>query len=209
MEINMRKLIVTALLSIDGVIQSPGHPDQDPEGDFRLGGWMGPYIDEAFGQAFLDTLPQPFELLLGRRTYDILTAHWQSEPPDSDSRPIADLLDSVPKHVVTHRSDGLRWQNSHRLEGNFIEAVRGLKRQGGANLLTQGSGDIVHQLFEANLVDELRLLIYPLVLGQGKRLFGQSKMSGFTLTHSASTPSGLLIAHYAHGDGGISGAEAF
>jgi dihydrofolate reductase len=201
LEMNMRRLIVTALLSIDGVIQSPGNPEEDPDGDFRLGGWMMPYVDEAFGQAFQNMLSRPFELLLGRRTYDILAAHWSREPADSDSRPIADLLNCVPKHVITHRSGALEWQNSHRLEGDFIEAVRVLKRQSGADLLTQGSGDIVHQLFEANLVDELRLLIYPIILRQGKRLFDDNaKMSTFTLAYSARTPSGLLIAHYMRSD---------
>src|SRR5207249_10327623 len=118
-------------------------------------------------------------------------------PVDSESRAIADLFNSVPKHVVTHRSDTLDWQNSHALEGDLAESIRALKHQDGANLLTWGSGDIVRQLLAAGLVDELRLLIYPVVLGHGKRLFGdKAQASAFTLAHSTSTPGGVLIIRY-------------
>jgi dihydrofolate reductase len=193
----MRKLIVAAFISLDGVIQSPGRPKEDSSGEFRLGGWIVPYADKAFGQAVQDLLSQPFELLLGRRTYEIFAAHWSRVPADSDSRAIADLFNSVPKHVATHRSDTLDWQNSHALEGDLADAIRALKRQDGANLLTQGSGDMVRQLLAAGLVDELRLLIYPVVLGHGKRLFGDNaQASAFTLVHSTSTPSGVLITRY-------------
>jgi dihydrofolate reductase len=197
LENSMRKLIVAAFISLDGVIQSPGRPEEDPSGEFRLGGWMVPYADEAFGQALQDLLSQPFELLLGRRTYELLAAYWPRAPADSDSRAIADLLNSAPKHVATHRSDTLDWQNSHALEGDFADAIRALKRQDDANLLTLGSGDMVRQLLAAGLVDELRLLIYPVVLGRGKRLFGDNaQASAFTLAHSTSTPSGVLITRY-------------
>jgi dihydrofolate reductase len=193
----MRKLIVAAFISLDSVIQSPGGPEEDTSGEFRLGGWIVPYAEEAFGQAIQDLFSQPFELLLGRRTYDIFAAYWPHIQANSNNHTIADLFNSVPKHVATHRSDTLDWQNSHALKGDLADAVRALKHQDGAHLLTQGSGDMVRQLLAAGLVDELRLMIFPIVLGRGKRLFGDNaQASAFTLVHSTSTPGGVLITHY-------------
>ena len=194
----MRKLIVAEFISLDGVIQAPGGPDEDPSGEFRFGGWQVPYNDEAIGRAVPDLFSQPFELLLGRRTYDIWAAHWPRIGADSPSHPIAGPFNSVRKHVATHRPDTLDWQNSHALAGDLANAVRALKKnQDGGYLLTHGSGDMVRQLLAAGLVDELRLLIYPVLLGRGKRLFGDNaQVSAFTLAHSTSTPSGVLITRY-------------
>ncbi|CAB3767188.1 dihydrofolate reductase family protein [Paraburkholderia humisilvae] len=193
----MRKLIVSTFISLDGVTQSPGGPKEDTGGTFHLGGWIVPYADPAIRQNLQDLLSQPFELLLGRCTYDIFAAYWPHVPADSNSRAIADLFNSVPKHVATHRSDALDWQNSHALKGDLADAIRTLARQDGANLLSFGSGDMVRQLLAAGLVDELRLLIYPVMLGHGKRLFGDDALaSAFTLAHSASTPGGVLITRY-------------
>jgi dihydrofolate reductase len=194
----MRKLIVAEHISLDGVIQSPGSPKEDPSGDFRLGGWIVPYVDEAIGQDLRELFSQPFELLLGRRTYEIFAAYWPRVPVDSSSRAIADRFNSVPKHVATHRTDTLGWKNSHALEGELVDAIRALKQQDGANLLTHGSGDMVRQLLAAGLVDELRLMIYPVVLGGGKQLFGNNtRPSAFSLAHSTSTPGGVLLTRYA------------
>lgn len=196
----MRKLIVAEHISLDGVVQAPGAPEEDPAGGFRLGGWTVPYADDAIGQAVQDLLAQPFELLLGRRTYDIWAAYWPRIGADSPSHPIAGPFNSVRKHVATHRPDTLHWQNSRALEGDLANAVRALKRQDGGYLLTHGSGDMVRQLLAAGLVDELRLLIYPVLLGRGKRLFGDDvQVSAFTLAHSTSTPSGVLITRYVRG----------
>lgn len=193
----MRKLIVAEHLSLDGVIQSPGGPEEDPSGDFRLGGWTVPYVDEAVGRELQDLFSQPFELLLGRRTYEIWAAYWPHVPVDSGGRAIADLFNSVPKHVATHQADTLDWQNSQALEGDLASAIRALKQQDGANLLTWGSGDMVRQLLAAGLVDEFRLIIYPVVLGRGKRLFADNAQpSAFTLAHSTSTTSGVLLTRY-------------
>lgn len=190
----MRKLIVAEHISLDGVIQAPGGPKEDPSGEFRLGGWEVPYDDEVIGQELQDLFSEPFELLLGRRTYDIWAAYW---PHVRAGHPIADQFNSVSKHVATHRSDTLDWQNSHALKGDLADAIRALKRQDGANLLTWGSGDMLRQLLAAGLVDELRLLIYPVVLGRGKRLFGDNAQAlAFTLAHSINTPSGVLITRY-------------
>ena len=189
----MRKLTVAAFISLDGVIQAPGGPQEDPGGEFRFGGWIVPYSDEASGQSIQNLFSQPFELLLGRRTYDIFAAYW----PDKNNHAIGNLFNSVPKHVATHRPESLDWHNSHELHGHIAEAIRALKQQDGPRLLTQGSSDLVRQLLAAGLVDELRLMIFPLVLGRGKRLFGSDALaSAFTLADSASTPQGVLITRY-------------
>ncbi|CAK9888743.1 MULTISPECIES: dihydrofolate reductase family protein [Pseudomonas] len=192
----MRKLIVAAFTSLDGIIQAPGGPEEDTSGGFRYGGWVVPFADQAFGEAMQTLFSQPFELLLGRRTYDIFAGYWphQTDSPDPF---IADLFNRVPKHVATHHPDTLGWHNSHALLGELADAIRALKQQPGDTLLTQGSGELVRQLLAAGLVDELRLLIHPIILGRGKRLFDdQAQASAFTLADSSSTPSGVLIARY-------------
>jgi dihydrofolate reductase len=195
----MRKLIVAEHISLDGVVQAPGGAEEDPSGEFRFGGWTVPYADEAIGPYLQDLFSQPFELLLGRRTYEIWAAYWPHVPVDSGARAIADLFNGVPKHVATHRSDTLDWQNSHALEGDLADAIRTLKRQDGTNLVTWGSGDMLRQLLAAGLVDELRLIIYPVILGRGKHLFdNNAQPSAFTLAHSTSTRSGVLLTRYAH-----------
>ncbi|MCY1393143.1 putative protein YyaP [compost metagenome] len=194
----MRKLIVAAFMSLDGVIQAPGGPEEDTSGGFRFGGWIVPYTAEVSSQAVQDLFSPPFELLLGRRTYDIFAAYWPHiQSNSSNTRTIADRFNSVPKHVATHRPDTLGWQNSHGLQGNLTDAIRVLKHQDGADLLTQGSGELVRQLLAAGLVDELRLMIFPIVFGHGKRLFDDNaQASAFTLVRSAATPEGVLITHY-------------
>ena len=193
----MRTLTVAEFISLDGVIQAPGGPAEDPTGGFRFGGWVTPYADEVTGHDVEDLHARPFELLPGRNTYDIWAAYWPHVPRDSASGAIGDLFSSVPKHVATHRPATLVWQNSHALQGDLVRAIRSLKNQEGANLLTWGSGDMVHQLLAAGLVDELRLQIHPVVLGRGKRLFDdKAEASAFTLVHSSSTPGGVLITRY-------------
>lgn len=193
----MRKLIVAEFVSLDGVIQGPGGPEEDQSGGFHLGGWQVPYDDDAIGQAVMDLFSQPFDLLLGRRTYDIWASYWPRIGADSPEHPIAGPFNSVAKYVATHRPESLDWNNSHSLGRDIVDAVRALKHQGTANLLTWGSGDLVRQLLGAGLVDELRLQIYPVVLGPGKRLFGDNaQSSAFTLAQSITTPGGVLITRY-------------
>lgn len=156
-----------------------------------------PYADEAFGRAIQDLFSQPFDLLLGRRTYDIFAGYWPHIQAGSSNSIIADLFNRVPKHVATHHPDTLDWHNSHALQGNLADAIQALKQQDGADLLTQGSGELVRQLLAAGLVDELRLMIFPIVLGHGKRLFDdRAQASAFTLVNSTSTSSGVLITRY-------------
>jgi dihydrofolate reductase len=192
----MRKLIVAAFISLDGVIQAPGGPDEDTSGEFRFGGWIVPYADEHTGQATRELFSQPFELLLGRRTYDIFAAYWPQINAGAHNY-IADLFNRVPKHVATHRPHTLDWHNSQALQGNLVDAIHVLKQQDGAHLLTQGSAELVRQLLAAGLVDELRLMTFPVVLGHGKRLFDDNaQASAFTLVHSTSTAGGVLISRY-------------
>jgi dihydrofolate reductase len=191
----MRKLTVAEHISLDGVVQGPGGPTEDPSNGFQFGGWTVPYDDEAIGQEVESLHSQPFELLLGRRTYDIWATYW---PHVRTGNPIADQFNSVPKHVATHRPDGLDWHNSHALNGDLAEAVHTLKQHAGADLLTWGSADMVRQLLAAGLVDELWLTIYPVVLGHGKRLFdGGAQPSAFTVARSFTTPSGVMFGRYA------------
>ncbi len=193
----MRKLIVAEHLSLDGVMQAPGGPEEDRSGDFHLGGWTATYGDERIGRALQELFAQPFELLLGRRTYDIFAAYWPHVGPDSPGHAIADVFNGVAKHVATHRPDSLEWRNSHALEGDLAGAVRALKERDGADLMTWGSGETVRQLLAAGVVDVLWLLVYPVVLGRGKRLFGDDALpSAFSLAHSDRTPGGVLIARY-------------
>ena len=196
----MRKLIVAEHVSLDGVIQAPGNPEEDPSGGFRFGGWTVPYADEAAGKDLEELMSQPFDLLLGRRTYDIFAAYWPRVPEGSGSRGIADKFNSASKFVATHRPDALPWQNSRALQGDIGAAVRKLKEAGGPNLLTWGSADMVRQLLAAGLVDEMRLLVYPVMLGQGKRLFGDdAQPSSFTLAQSTRTPTGVMLNRYLRG----------
>lgn len=192
----MRKLIVPAFISLDGVIQAPGGPKEDTSGGFVHGGWVWPYGDET-GEVMGGVFKRPFELLLGRRTYDIFAAYWPHVAEDAPHRSFADSFNGTAKHVATHHPDTLAWQNSRALGPDVIAAVRGLKRDDGPDLVTQGSSDVVHQLLATDLVDELLLLVYPLLLGRGKRLFDDSSQAfAFRLEESRATPSGVLVNRY-------------
>ena len=190
----MRKLIVAEHISLDGVVQGPGSPKEDPSNGFTLGGWTVPFFDKAIGEAVQDLRAQPFDLLLGRHTYDIWAGYWPHVPAGN---PIADSFNRVAKYVATHRADTLGWKNSHALKGELAGAVRALKQQDGPDLVTWGSAGMVRQLLAAGLVDELRLQIYPVLLGRGKRLFGDdARASTFTLASSVRAESGVLVARY-------------
>jgi dihydrofolate reductase len=196
----MRSIIVSVFISLDGVVQGPGGPQEDTSGEFRFGGWIVPYADPAIGDYMQALLAEPFDLLLGRHTYDIFSGYWPHVPADSPNRTLADLFDGVTKHVATHRRDALDWKNSRALEGGLVDAVRALKQQDGANLLSFGSGDTVRQLLSAGLVDDLRLLVYPVMLGRGKRLFGDDAMpSSYRLESSVATSGGVIITRYTRG----------
>jgi dihydrofolate reductase len=190
----MRKLIVPAFISLDGVMQ--GGPQEDTSGGFGHGGWVWPYADES-DDVMGGVFERPFELLLGRRTYDIFAAYWPHVAEDAPHRGIADQFNGTAKHVATHHPDTLAWQHSHALGSDIAAAVRELKLGDGPGLVTQGSSDLVHQLLATDLVDELLLLVYPILLGNGKRLFDdRSHASAFRLEQSKATSKGVLVNRY-------------
>jgi dihydrofolate reductase len=192
----MRKLTVAAFISLDGVIQGPGGPDEDRSGGFELGGWVFPFADEQFGEVMGGIFSDPFDLLLGRKTYDIFAPYWGSRADDGG---IGQQFTAVNKYVAT-RSGRLpsEWANSEVLKGDAVEAVRDLKQTDGRDLLTQGSADFVQSLLASDVVDELFLLTMPVVLGQGKRLFeGGASPTGLKLLNSRSTDAGVVVSRYA------------
>jgi len=194
----MRKLIVAAMVSLDGVMQAPGGPEEDTSDDFAYGGWVWPYYDDGGEDAMGGAFKHPFELLLGRRTYDIFAAYWPHVPEGAPHQDIADRFNGTTKHVATHHPETLAWHNSRALGPDIAAAVRDLKRGDGPDLLTQGSSELAHQLLATDLVDELRLLVYPVLLGRGKRLFDDhAQASAFALKESKTSSTGVLITRYA------------
>ena len=195
----MRKIIVCAFVSLDGVMQAPGGPKEDPTGGFEMGGWVAGYFDDVVGAAMGEILSRPYELLLGRRTYDIFAAHWPHiTDPKMPDYPIAEQFNRITKYVATHRPESLAWKNSRALGSDPVAALRDLKKGDGPDLMTQGSSDFVQTLFANDLADELRVLTFPILLGKGKRLFGgTAKPAGFRLESSKGSPNGVVITAYA------------
>ena len=192
----MRRVIVGAFVSMDGVMQAPGGPEEDPTGGFELGGWVAPLAaDPVFGEEVGKLFDQPFDLLLGRRTYDIFAAHW----PYAEGGPYDDIartFNRITKYVATRRGADLTWKGSVPLRDGAKEVAK-LKQADGPALLTQGSTELVHSLLAAGLVDEIRTFTFPVLLGKGKRLFDESsEPRAFKLTHSAVSPHGLIHAIY-------------
>jgi dihydrofolate reductase len=189
----MSKIIAATFVSLDGVMQAPGGPEEDPAGGFRFGGWTFHYWDDVMGAAMGETFSKPFALLLGRNTYDIFAAHW----PHQKNDPIADSFNAVTKYVATHRPDTLSWQNSRALGADVVASLRKLKQEDGPDLLIQGSSELIQTLLANDLIDEISLLIFPLVLGNGKRLFGDGTMpAAFRLTRSQASTTGVIMATY-------------
>lgn len=196
----MRKIIAAAFVSIDGIMQAPGGPKEDTDGGFELGGWVAGYFDDVVGEAVGEMFSEPYDLLLGRRTYDIFASHWPriTEPSQPDY-PIAEQFNRIAKYVATHRPESLTWKNSHTLGADPIAKLRELKKQDGPALLTQGSSEFLQTLFASDLVDELRTLVFPIVLGKGKRLFGDGKAlpMGMRVVSTKASPNGIVVTRYA------------
>ena len=189
------KLIVGTFLSLDGVMQGPGGPDEDRDGGFDLGGWLVPYADEDMGQFMVESITSTEAFLLGRKTYEIFAAHWPNVTDESD--PIATSLNSKPKYVASRSLDKVEWNNSTLLEGDVAQAVAKLKSQPGGNLQVQGSGELAQTLMQHNLVDEYRLLVYPVVLGKGKRLFRDGNVpAALRLVDTKTTSTGVTVQTY-------------
>ena len=191
----MRELIVNTFLTLDGVMQAPGGPEEDPSGGFEHGGWSFGYWDEQMQKAMGESMSTPFDLVLGRKTYDIFAAHW----PHSDD-PGAEPLNRATKHVASTTRKVLEWDNSERIEGEVPDEVRALKQKDGPELQVHGSANLIQTLLEHGLIDEFRLWIFPLVLGKGKRLFdGGTLPAGLELASSQVSSTGVIMATYRSG----------
>jgi dihydrofolate reductase len=188
----MRKLTGAIFQSLDSVIQAPGGPDEDRTSGFRYGGWAAPHWDEDMGP-FEGIIMGEYDLLLGKRTYDIFAAYW----PYNRDNPIGEKFQGINKYVVTHSDEPLRWENSSRLSGDTAEAVAGLKVSEGRDLLIQGSSTLYPPLLSARLIDRLVLITFPIVLGKGKRLFdGSEKPGALKLVDHFVSPKGVIITSY-------------
>lgn len=189
----MRKLSVSTFVTLDGIMQAPGGPEEDPTGGFTHGGWTFNYWDDMMGRVMGEYMAKPFELLLGRKTYEIFAAHW----PYIKDDPLADRLNSVRKYVVSRTLDKVNWNNSILLRGNAAEAIRDLKEQKGPEIQVLGSGDLIQTLLKHGLIDELKLWIFPVTIGKGKRLFGEgTKAAGLKFIDSMTSTTGVIIATY-------------
>lgn len=191
----MAKLTVNTFLTLDGVMQAPGGPDEDRDGGFEHGGWSVPYAtDEQFGEAMSEWVAGAGGFLLGRKTYEIFAEHW---PLVTDDDPIADALNGLPKYVASKTLDKVEWNNSRILEGDVAEAVAELKRQPGQEIQVHGSGDLAQTLIRHDLIDEYRLWFMPVVLGTGKRLFGNGAVPlGMRLIDTTTTSAGAVLHVY-------------
>ena len=197
----MRRIIVATFTSLDGVMQAPGGPKEDPTGGFSFGGWTAPHFDEALGGAMGEIFGRPFDLLLGRKTYDIFASHWPHVTDPND--PIAGLFNRVTKYVASRANPKLTWQNSQWLGADTAASLKKLKGEDGPDLLVQGSSELIQTLWQNGLVDEFAVLTFPVVLGKGKRLFGNGTTpSGLKLIKSRSFPTGVIVANY-QADGAV------
>jgi len=191
----MRKLTGAVFQSLDGVMQAPGGPEEDPTSDFRFGGWVAPLWDENM-RPFEKIIEADYDLLLGKRTYDIFAAYW----PYNQDIPIGARFQRINKYVLTHSDEPLEWENSHRLSGGTAEAVAELKRSEGRDLLIQGSSTLYVPLLAAGLIDRLVLMTFPLLLGQGKRIFDGSERPGaLKLVDHFVSATGVVITTYEPG----------
>lgn len=195
----MRKITGAAFVSLDGVMQAPGNPTEDPTGGFTLGGWLPQFFDEAVAKRLETVLGREFDLLLGRRTYDIFSAYWPFV--EGYDKPLGEKFDRVSKYVMTRDTEPLAWQNSHRLAD--LDALAEVKRGDGADLLIQGSATLYPQLLQRGLLDELVVMTFPVILGSGKRLFGDGTPArALRMVAHDVTPRGNVIATYVQ-DGAV------
>jgi dihydrofolate reductase len=189
----MRKLIVSEFVSLDGVIQAPGGKDEDRDGGFAHGGWTMPYWHDDIGRSFVALMKGVEAFLLGRRTYMIHAEAFEPMPPGD---PFGDLMNPPAKYVVSRTLETPIWRNTTIIRDGLVEAVRALKTQPGGNILTDGSSQLVRTLLAHDLVDELHLLLYPLTLGRGKRIWADDAHAGFTLRSATPYPTGVVGLHY-------------
>ena len=188
----MRKLTGAVFVSLDGVMQAPGGPEEDPTSGFRFGGWVQPHWDPDMGP-FEGLIMGEYDLLLGKRTYDIFSAYW----PYNQDDPIGEKFQRIDKYVLTHSDETLEWDNSHKLSGDTADAVAELKHREGRDLLIQGSSTLYPPLLSARLIDRLMLIRFPVILGTGKRILdGSEKAGALALVDHFVSPRGVTIATY-------------
>jgi len=197
----MRKVIIGAFVSLDGVMQAPGGPHEDPTTGFNFGGWVAPLADDVFSEAVGKMFSEPFDLLLGRKTYEIFAAHWPyAEGGSHDS--IARTFNAITKYVATRKGLDLTWKGSVALSDAAPDVAK-LKQEDGPSLLTQGSTDLIQTLLANELVDEINIFTFPVMLGRGKKLFGDGpRPAAFRLISGRISPNGILIAQYVR-DGAV------
>ena len=190
-----RRLISTTFVSLDGVMQAPGGPEEDPSGGFTLGGWTFQLFDEQVGAFMGRTMGVPFDLVLGRKTYEIFAAYWPNAPEEEAEG--AKPLNDATKYVASRGNVDLSWERSQRIEGDVAEGVAALKQEDGRELQVHGSGNLLQTLIRHRLVDEYRVLVFPVVLGSGKRLFEQGATpAGLRLLESTTSASGVVMSRY-------------
>ncbi len=195
----MRTIIAITQVTLDGVMQAPGRPEEDPSNGFTHGGWAMPFMGDDAGRAVGELIAGEFALLLGRRTYEIWASYW----PQRDDHPIGQAFNRATKHVVTRTLDRLGWERSQRISGEVVDELRRLKASEGPVLQVWGSSELLQTLLAADLIDEHRLWVFPVVLGEGKRLFGTGvPPRSLTLVATRRTPTGVLINTYRPRRGG-------
>ncbi|WP_445398983.1 dihydrofolate reductase family protein [Zobellella sp. An-6] len=190
----MRRLVASTFVSLDGIMQAPGGPEEDPTGGFALGGWMFNYWDEAMDLSAAGFTGQDRELVLGRKTYEIFEAYWPYQPGED---PVANTLNAAKKHVASRTLTALHWHNSALLRGDVVAAIQALKARPGPSLQVIGSGNLLHTLQAAALIDEYHVWTFPLLLGRGKRLFGEAlRPCALRLVRSRVSASGVVMSTY-------------
>lgn len=186
----MRKIIVLTFVSLDGVMQGPGGPTEDSSGDFELGGWTVPYFDEFLGQVMVDQMSQPFDLLLGRKTFEIFAGYWPQHNEEGAG------INNATKYVASRTLTKHNWQKSVFLNENLVEEIKKLKQENGPDLQVHGSANLIQTLLKNDLIDELWLKIFPITLGKGKRLFDSGTIpAAFSVVESKTSPVGVIVAN--------------
>lgn len=190
----MRKIVVLSFITLDGVMQAPGGPEEDTSENFAYGGWQAPYADDNSMQEMTKQLSMPFDLLLGKKTYDIFASYWPKHP---EIEVVAGPFNSCTKYVVSHEQIDLPWEGSELITGDVVAQLQELKESDGPMLQVHGSGNLVQTLLKNDMVDELWLKTFPLTLGTGKKLFADGTMpAAFELIESSVTPNGVIFANY-------------
>ncbi len=193
----MRKLSVNTFVTLDGIMQAPGGPEEDPSGGFALGGWSVNYWDDEMGLVMDDYMGKPFDLVLGRKTYEIFAGYWPNVPDDAPHAATAKVLNQATKNVASRTLKTVYWERSVLIEGDVVVGVAALKEQDGPELQIHGSGNLIQSLLPTNLIDEFRVWTFPLVVGSGKRLFADGTVpSGLKLADHKVFATGVVFATY-------------